>query len=54
MTVQAGAKRRLGPPLREKPLLQCRADLEFLDRAFDCGLLVGRFDVPKQDRRRPL
>jgi hypothetical protein len=43
---------RLSPPLREKPLLQCRADLEFLDRAFDCGLLVGGFNLSKQDRRR--
>jgi hypothetical protein len=30
MTIQGGGKGLLSPPLREKPLLQCRADLELL------------------------
>jgi hypothetical protein len=40
------------PPLREKPFLQCWADLEFLDRPLDGGFLVGRFDVTKEGGRR--
>ena len=49
-----GAGERSGPSLREKQLVECRIDSEFVDGLPDRRLRVGRLDVAEQGGGVPL